>query len=255
MSQLIRCLNCDEIYFKTPFDQWPEYELCPSSSIDNFRIHEKDDFKDFLKKHRGHQLEDLKIIEDSFISEKPYSEPIKASYFKATNGKERFVIKKFRERIDEPLKYQLIARDYSLECMAIEIQSKAIIKQLEKEFKSGPFSQTQIVAFVKLYQRIAENIDIKKLERIPEESHNPSEVYYKMDDTSLVYLLRNCHNIFKGKEYLDIEEFINRHKDDGVLLLKATYKIRFIEKYKSKKKADSTSLALERSKVVKSSKL
>jgi len=250
MNQIIRCINCDEIYLKTPFDQWPEYETHPSPSPDNFRIHERDDFQDFLNHHRGHRLEDLKILEDSFISEKPYSEPIKASYFKATNGKERFVIKKFRKGIDEPLKYQLIARDYSLKCTAIEIQSKEIKKQLEMEFKSRPFSQTQIAALLKLYQHIAENIDIKKLERTPEESHNPSEVYYKMDDTSLVYLLRNCHNIFKGKEYLDIEEFIHRHKDDGVLLLKATYKIQFIEKYKSKKKADSVPIALERKKAV-----
>jgi hypothetical protein len=48
--------------------------------------------------HHGHRLENLKIIEDSFVSEKAYSEPIKTSFFKATNGKEKFVVKKFRER-------------------------------------------------------------------------------------------------------------------------------------------------------------
>lgn len=250
MKQLIRCINCNEIFLKTPFDQWPEYEFKSNRSPESFRTLERDDFQDFLKYHRGHRLEDLKIIEDSFISEKAHLEPIKVSYFKATNGKERFVIKKFREKIDEPLRYQLIPGDYSLKCIAIEIQSKEIKKQLETEFKTSPLSQTKMAAFIKLHQRIAEMIDIKNLERVPEESPHPLEIYYKMDDLSLMYLLRNCRNIFKGKEYLDLEEFIHRHRDDGVLLFKATYEIQISGTSKSRKKVASVPVSLEKEKVV-----
>jgi hypothetical protein len=94
---------------------------------------------------------------------------------------------------------------------------------LKRELKPPP-SQNKIDAFLKLVRHIFESIDIKDLERIPEESHHPLEVYYKIDDIRLMYLLRNCRNIFKEKEYPAMEEFIHRHKDDGVLLLKATYK-------------------------------
>jgi hypothetical protein len=239
MNKLIRCINCDQVFLKTPFDRWPEYEPHSNGSFESFRTLERDDFQDFLRNHHGHQLEDLKILEDSFISEKNYAEPVKTSYFKATNGKESFVVKKNREKIDEPLKYQLIHGDYSLRCIAIEIQSKEITKQLNAEFKKNPLHQNKIDAFLKLFQYIAKTIDIKKLERIPEESSNPLEIYYKMDDLSLVYLLRNCRNIFKGQEYLNIEEFIHRHKDDGVLLLKATFKIQITEMAKLKKKIAS----------------
>jgi len=62
--------------------------------------------------------------------------------------------------------------------------------------------------------------------------------------------LRNCRNIFKGQEYLAIEEFIHRHKDDGVLLLKATYKIQLTEGAKTKKKAAPASLPLEKEKII-----
>src|SRR4030067_2730725 len=116
---------------QTPFDQWPEYEPSQDPSVESFRTLLKDDFQDFLRNHRGHRLEDLKIIEDSFVSEKSYSEPVKTSYFKATNGREHFVVKRFRERIDQPLKYQLIRGDYSLKCIDLQIQSEAIRKQLE----------------------------------------------------------------------------------------------------------------------------
>jgi len=251
MNELIRCINCDEIFLSTPFDKWPEYESSPDGSLESFRMVERDDFQDFLKNHHGHQLEDLKILEDSFVSEKDYFEPVKTSYFKATNGKESFVVKKFREKIDEPLKYQLIHGDYSLSCIGIEIQSKEIEKQLKAEFKTRPLSQNKIDAFIKLFHYIAKSIDIKKLERIPEDSPNPLEIYYKMDDISWFYLLRNCRNIFKGQEYLAIEEFISRHKDDGVLLLKATYKIQIKKIAKSKKEAITTRLPLKIKKVVK----
>ena len=230
---------------KTAFDQYPEYEFGPDRSLENFRSIERDDFQEFLIHHHGHRLENLKIVEDSFVSEKAYSEPVKASFFKATNGKEKFVVKKFRERIDEPLKYLLIPGDYSLRCITVETQSEEIAKQLKRELKPPP-SQSKIDAFLKLYHAIVEDLDIEDLERIPEESHHPLEVYYKIDDIHLMYLLRNCHNIFKGQEYSAIEEFIHRHKEEGVLLLKATYQIQLTEITKPEKKGIPTALFLKR---------
>jgi hypothetical protein len=249
MNQLIRCKNCDEIIMKTPFDQYPEYEWDTGRSPENFRSIEKDDFQDFLIHHHGHQLENLKIIEDSFVSERAYFEPIKTSFFKATNGKQKFVIKKFRGKIDDPLKYQLISGDYSLKCTAIEIQSEEISKQLKRELKP-PLSQTQIAAFLKLYRAIVENINIHDLERISEESPYPLEIYYKIDDLHLMYLLRNCRNLFKGQEYSAMEEFIHRHKDDGVLLLKATFKIQLTEIPKPEEKAVPAFSFLKKEKII-----
>ena len=248
MNQLIRCKNCDEIFMKTPFDHCPEYKFDPGRSLENFRSIETDDYQKFLTQHQGHQLENLNIIEDSFVSKKAYSEPVKVSFFKATNGKEKLVIKKFREKIDEPLKYLLIPGDYSLKCSTIEIQSEEISKQLKREMKPS-LSQNKINAFLKLYRAIAEDIDIKDLERIPEESNHPLEIYYKLDDLHSMFLLRNCRNIFKGQGYSAIEEFIQRHKDDGVLLLKANYKIEFTEVAKPRKKAITASLPLKKEKI------
>jgi hypothetical protein len=249
MDQLIRCRNCDQIFIKSPFDRYPEYDFGPSYPPENFQCIERDDFQDFLIHHRGHQLELLRIIEDSYVSEKAYSEPVKTSFFKATNGREQFVIKKFRERIDEPLRYQLIPGDYSLKCVGVEIQPEEISRQLEREVKP-PLSQDKMDAFLRVMGAMAEGIDVSNLERIPEETHHPLEVYYKMDDVHVMHLLRNCRNIFKGQEYLAMEQFIRRQKDDGVLLLKATYKIELTEIARSGKKTIPAFLHLEKEKVV-----
>jgi hypothetical protein len=234
---------------KSPYDEYPEYELGPDRPLENFQRIEKNDFQDFLTHHHDHQLENLKIIEDSYVSEKAYSEPIKTAFFKATNGREEFVIKKFRERIDEPLRYQLVHGDYSLKCIAVEIQSDEISKRLEREFPT-PLSQDKMDAFLKLMGALVEGIDMRDLERIPEESHHPLEVYYKIDDVRIVYLLRNCRNIFKGQEYLAMEEFIHRHKHDGVLLLKATYKIQITQVAKTRKRVAPPRLPFEKEKIL-----
>jgi hypothetical protein len=234
---------------KSPFDRYPSYEFDPDGPPENFEIVKRDDFQDFLTDHHGHQLENLEIVEDSYVSEQNYSEPIKTSFFKATNGREKFVIKKFRERIDDPLKYELVSGDYSLKCIAVEIQSEEISRQLAREFRP-PLSQNKISAFVRLVGALVEDIDIKDLERVSEESHHPLEVYYKIDDVRLMYLLRNCHNIFKGQEYLAMEEFIHRHKDDGVLLLKGTYKIQLTPMAKTREKATPSPLRFKKEKIL-----
>jgi hypothetical protein len=233
---------------KSPFDKYPEYGFGPGRPPENFQSIERDDFKDFLSHHQDHQLESLKIIEDSFVSEKAYSEPINTSFFRATNGKEKLVIKKYRKRIDEPLKYELVPGDYCLKCIGVEVQSEEILKQLGREIKP-PLSQHKINAFLKLMGAIVEDVDIKDLERIPEESYHPLEVYYKIDDVRVMFLSRNCHHIFKGQEYLAMEEFIHRHKDDGVMLLKATYKIQVTQMAKTRERSTPPALPFEKEKI------
>ena len=252
MNRFLRCIDCGEGFMKTPFDQCPEYEYDPNHPCEPVQVIKRDDFQEFLTTHHGHRLEDLEIIENSFVSEKDYLEPVKSSYFRATNNKkEKFVIMRVREKIGEKVRYQVIPGDYFLECTGVKVQSEEITKQLKMEFRTHPFFETKISAFLKLYKRIVHGIDTKNLERISEESSHPLEEFYKIDDISLFYLLRNCRNIFKGKEYSDIEDFVYRHKDDGVLLLKARYKIQIREKPKNKEEAASTVIAEEIKKVMK----
>ena len=252
MNRFLRCIDCDEGFMKTPFDRCPEYASRPNRPSEPVQVIEKDDFQEFLTIHHGHQLENLEVIENSFVSEKDYAEPVKTSYFRATNHrKEKFVIKRVREKIGEKVRYQVIPGDYFLECTGIEVQSEEITRQLKVEFRTHPFSETKISAFLQLYQRIVRDIDTKNLERISEESSHPLEGFCKMDDISLFYLLRNCRNIFKGMEYSDIEDFIYRHKDDGVLLLRARYGIKMSEKPKTKKEATSTAIPAEVKELIK----
>ncbi len=239
MNKFLHCINCGEGFMETPFDRYPEYEYDASHPSEPVKVSKRDDLQEFFKTHHGHQLEYLTIIENSFVSEKNFIEPIKTSYLRATNSKkQKFVIKQFREKIEERLKYEVFHGDYILEPVELDIQAQEIARQLELEFAAHPLTSSQISRFIKLYKRILRGADPKKLERVSEESTNPLEVYYQMDDISFYYLLRNCRNIFKGNQFSEIEDFIYSHIGD-VLLLKGRFRIQIREKRRAKKEAVS----------------
>jgi len=246
MGRLVRCVKCDAIFLKTPYDQVPEYGGDVPNQGRNVHALERDDYGDFLKNHHGHRLEDLTIVEDSLVGEREYAEPVNVSYFKATNGKERFVIKRHRERIDDPLRYELIHGDYSLNCVAVDVQSREISQNLERVLRGRPALAQKIHAFIKLYQQVSRQVDLTRRKRVAEGSDHSLEVYYRIDEVSLVYLLRNCRTLFEPEEFPEVEAFIYRHKDDGVLLMKATYEIQVKERVRSAEETSPASFRLKK---------
>ncbi len=251
MNQLIRCINCDAVFLRTPYDQEPEYAAPPPLSFYSDHFNDRDDFKDFIKNHDGHRMEHLTILEDSLVSDRAYIEPVKVSYFRATNGRENFVIRKSRKEISDPLKYELISGDYSLRRTALDVQARDIEKQLARDFKEAPLTKKKVDSFIRLYSRIIKTVDLSGLERASEDSSHPLEVFYRMDDMTLMYLLRNCHRLLKGKEYSDIERFISKQKDDGVLLLKATFRIEVTERTQAQEDIVPTALSIKPAKAKK----
>jgi hypothetical protein len=251
MNPFIHCVTCNIIFHKTPYDQVPEYEWGAKESPDLARTIEKDDYQDFLQDHRGHRLEELQIVEGSFMGTGDYREPVRTSYWKATNGRERFVIKGSRQSIRDPLRYQLIRGDYQVKCISLEIQSREITRQLEIEFGANPLSQEKITALLHLLQEIIQGLDAGHLERVPEESLNPLEIYYRMSDVHTAFLLRRCRKIFNREEFEVIQEFVHHHREDGVLLLRGKHQIQMMEVARAEDEVIEATVSAEKERLAK----
>jgi hypothetical protein len=251
MDPFIHCITCDTVFHKTPYDQMPEHEWEGKDSPDRVRTIERDDYEDFLQNHHGHRLEDLQVLEGSFMGTGDYREPVRTSYWKATNGKERFVIKGSRKDIREPLRYQLIRGDYQVKCISLEIQSREITRQLEIEFRANPLSQKKITAFLHLVQEITQGLDASHLERVPEESSHPLEIYYRMDDVHTAFLLRRCRKIFDREEFEGVQEFVHHHREDGVLLLRGKHQIQMVEVARGEEEVKEATVSTEEKRLAK----
>ena len=177
-KHLIRCIECSELGLLSPVDQSPEYD----NDQGEWSVTERDDKAAFLERHQGHRLEELQIIEDSAISHEDYGEPVGASYFEATNGQERFVVKRFRKSVSDPQGYELIPGKLHRTLVELHVDERAILKELEEAFSPRRLSLDKIRVYVKQLEETVSALDPGELEAVPFEGHNPSVRYFYLDE-------------------------------------------------------------------------
>lgn len=219
----IRCIECNEVAHVTDYDCSPEYQW------DEVRgeVIEKpvDDMRDFMIQHGHHTIEELSKVSDSFVSEGSYIEPLKVSYVEATNGKERFVIKKWRDDINDPLRYELIPG-----CMkttfSLEVQSHEIRKRLHDETNHPSMTEAKIERFVQMIETVVSGFCAGDRIDITAETDAPLVSHCKMDADLTREILRLSEKIFSTEELKEIERFVyrtNRDDEPMTLLLKRAF--------------------------------
>lgn len=221
----IRCIECNKVTHVTDYDCSPQYQC--DEKLEEVIEKPVDDMRNFMVQHGHHKIEELSRIEDSFISEGAYVEPLKVSYFEATNGKERFVIKKWRDDINDPLQYELIS-GYIKTTISLEVQLNEIRKQLHDEIKHPSITETKIERFIQTIEKVASQFSAGDKIEITAETDTPLISYCKMDTDFTREILRLSEKIFSAEELKEIEQFIYRNNNDNepmTLLLKRAFTI------------------------------
>jgi len=229
-GKMLRCIQCNELINKSEYDSVPEYYY--DEERKNFVERPRDDGKDFELRHIGHQIEELTVVDGSFVSPWPYVEPVKESYFYVTNGKESFLVRKWRDSIENPVSYQLIDGYIEITDAHIEIQRQDIRKQIRAEIPS--VSDRKINEFIKVVEDVTSQLDWEKLE-VSAEGENPLITYYKLDDHSIRDILNRSTKIFNSGEFEKIKEFIcrnNCHNDVMTLKVRRTFNVVTTDKAK-----------------------
>ena len=215
MSRLIHCIDCRTIYALTPFDNTPEYRGSGFGS-EVVRI-ERNDRAYFDSRHSNHQLEELAIIDPSLYSEGSYYDPCRVTYLTATNGKETFLIKKWRGHIDEALRYDLV--DGLLDVTeTVSIQKDDLRKQLACEIKDPLLSEEKMQAFIDLFQEEA-------LQSGPEQepgevcASNCAHICFKpLTEEQIAKILSLCGALFTQEEWKRLADFVmNNCQANGVM--------------------------------------
>ena len=208
-SRLLRCIECNEIINMTEHDFSAEYHY--DKEKDCFIELIKNDREPFITKHKRHKVEELKVNMSSYISDRPYSEPLKTSYFEATNGREDFVIKRWRDRIESPLRYE-IAEGY------IEVTNKSVIhcenirKQIQAEI-NPLISQDKITRLIQVVERVISELDTKSLLKDSLELDHPLVLQCRLKNSVIKSIVELSKDIFKGEEFKKIRDFIYDNSD------------------------------------------
>lgn len=206
MGTLIRCTTCNAIMHMTEGDFSPHYTW----NGGEIKKIEMDDRKAFLEKHKGHNTEHLTPLTPP-ISDKPYNEPLKTSYFEATNGNERFLIKRWRTKIEDPFAYEIIEGSIKLTNGTLRIQTSAIKKQLQAEGDSL-ISERKVNSFIQAVRAEVELLDPAAL-AVSAEGETPLASYYQLGSSCVDRILTRCRDKFTQHELNKLRDFINQHNE------------------------------------------
>lgn len=230
-KQLIRCTRCNALALFSSMDQSPEYYKSQGKWV----VLERDDQALFLQAHRGHRLEPLHVIEDSLISHQDYGEPVGISYFEATNGKQRFVVKRFRKSVFDSQRYELIPGNLRFTPTELHVDGRAIQRELERVFSPFHLTSKKIRHFVKQLESFVSHLTPGELKRSPFESHNPSLWCFTLGKGILEKALKNSSEFLTRRERERLNGFVLNDLQDDLFMAMAKVEFQIDTRQEDKK--------------------
>ncbi|MFH1288975.1 MAG: hypothetical protein ABII25_09830 [bacterium] len=226
-KDIMRCVDCNKILRKTNYDEAPIFVF--DKNLDDFISIPQDDSADFLREHRGHHLSELSVLRNTSIIRTSYRDKGELGYFKATDGKKVFLIKKWRNNINEPLHYKIIENGrLKIKNVKAVPQIDLIKIQLKKEFlwmDSGT-----IDSFVRVVGHITAKMDLNSVEECFWDTGDPMVVSAKLGHPEIREIIRECQKFSTWVQLKEIRNFIEENnRDNGVMTVLVHKKMR-IEK-------------------------
>jgi hypothetical protein len=106
MERLIRCTQCNKVIPQYHgYGDFGEFSTLPGVE---WSSEDLDQQKDFFRNHRNHLLEEILIDPETIFSDRPSYEPSKVTHMEASNGKDRFLIRRNKAGLSRPAFYEII---------------------------------------------------------------------------------------------------------------------------------------------------
>lgn len=213
VKKLLRCRQCNQVIpLYGDFIEIEDNVHLPGIvwADDDLKIKEE-----FSLNHNGHALEELSVDYDTYISDKPSFELIKVSYFEATNGRERFLIKRNRERLDRPAHYEIIPGKLKLSNVAYEILEDEVREQIGSLNESSKLAEEEINSLIKALQEELKNISPEELFQeleIVEEDDNPLNLLATFKDKNWQNIIQRLQSYLSPQQSKHILDFLEKNR-------------------------------------------
>jgi len=208
---ILRCSECGELFCPTRYDKYPSYIFDQSDGV--FHEQKVDDLNVFTSAHSGHSIEELEIVDGSFCSSYPYWEPVREDYIKVEDGTDVFTVKRWRQNINEPLRYEVVNLDLVIGKPILSIQSESIKRQMIADSKLYGFDKALIELFICLYKSFVFQVNIDNLFESGFSMGNPMVSYAKIDEQSKEKFLRLCLRIVRSRRIDALRNFIDNNSE------------------------------------------
>ncbi|HSR10808.1 MAG TPA: hypothetical protein VLS90_05140, partial [Thermodesulfobacteriota bacterium] len=172
----------------------------------------------FLRTHSRHQLHELVVDPETYISEKPDYEPIGESYFLAGDEKGRFLIRREKRSLDTPAVYQVVPGELRIS-RSLHIREKELRTQIAREKSFSPGLKNKVDRFVQILREEVAGLSPEEFEcRAPiwQPGESPCVSLAGLDDSVWARVLDRCRKDYSPAEFRTLQTFIaeNRYPPD-----------------------------------------
>ena len=219
VEKLIRCTQCNKVI--PQYDSWGDFGATTALPGVEWASDDLDDQKEFLESHRQHALEELFLDRETYVSDRPAFEPCRVAYVEASNGKERFLIKRIKEGVDRPAFYEIIPGKIRVADVSLEIQEDELLQQINWLNGFFPLPAEKVGKFIKAFRDEVNELSPENW-REEVEMTSPGESsllsYGSFRESHWEKVLHRCEGNFKDSELELITRFIQEHRQPGDIL-------------------------------------
>jgi hypothetical protein len=219
IDRLIRCVQCNQVIPILPsFGDFEEVPLLPGIEWSDEDLACR---KEFDRSHQSHPQEELRVDPETFFSEKPSYEPIRASYFEATNGQQRFLIKRTKTGLPHPAYYEILSGRMQISSIDINIQDAELRAQISMDPGVSSLSEEKVKKFIAIVKEEIGGILPHNLSEAAEtvlEGDVPLLAYAALKNVRWEKILAKCAQEFESSELSRIREFIQENRQPGEVL-------------------------------------
>jgi len=227
MNTILKCAQCNDLFRPTEYDSSPSFAFDEVNQT--FEEIETDDWKDFISEHDGHRIMELHVMDNPFCSHNAHWELIREDYFQATDGISIFTIKRWRNDINQPFKYEIVPGRISISKPIFQTESVDIKKQMLADVDTYPLSELQIDKFVKIFERFIQTLTEEDVWESRFSSDEPMISHAVLSDEATMRFLEQCKSEFMEGELQRLSKFIGANSDcDDVMSLKVIRQFKIV---------------------------
>lgn len=216
-KKLLRCIDCNRLLLLGPHNRAPSYRF-RGADLEPIELH-CDDEAAFRKEHQEHATDTLTVVAGSYVSNGVWGDPMRESFFEATNGEEIFVVRRWRTHLDRPVIYEVLPGVLDVRTVAIEVQKSDLERQLEVELGETLDSEF-LRRFVKTVEDIAGDLDHSDLEEVCIDRRDPLINYLRLSDKHVAEILDRLGEDIPADALKNLRNFIIRNSEgDDVMNL------------------------------------
>jgi len=218
IKTLLRCHDCNRLLLLGSHNRAPAWRM-RAGDVEPIEI-PRDDEEEFRRTHARHRLGKLAVVDGSFVSEGAWSDPMRVTYFEATDGNETVVVRRHRTHLDRPVIYEVVPGRLEVRPVALEVQARDIGRQIEADLP-GLLDAGEVAHFLRAVEEIAGSLEPEELEEVCVDSRDTLVAYARLDEKHVAEILDRIRTDVPADTLRRLHRFIldNTEGDDVMNLV------------------------------------